>query len=200
MYWYDDGMSLMTNDNIRLFPHDRIVASVFWFIPRWVEPNYLTVLRLLLVPILVVLFLKESWNWALIVFLIAALTDLLDGTLARTRQQITLWGTIADPVADKLLIGSFLGLFLWHGLHPLLAGLLLAVEVLIILNAFRRQRKGYYASANNFGKVKMSLQVLGVLLLFLQLFWFMPWLGMAAHVAFGISLLFALCSLITYGL
>lgn len=190
----------MTNDNIRLYPHDKLVAWLFSFIPRWVEPNHLTVLRLALIPIVLILLWIQSWNWAMAVFSFAAFTDVLDGTLARTRSQITLWGTIADPAADKLLIGTVAIYLILKGLHPVLCIALIVLELLIVVNAFRRQQSGAYASANNYGKAKMFFQVMGVGALLLNQIVVLAWLTPFAVVAFCASLVFALLSLATYGL
>src|SRR6185312_7860159 len=70
-------------------------------------PNVLTVLRILLVPVLVVALLDATPSGdllAAIVFAVASLTDLLDGYLARTRNAITTFGKLMDPIADKLLV------------------------------------------------------------------------------------------------
>jgi CDP-diacylglycerol---glycerol-3-phosphate 3-phosphatidyltransferase len=72
-------------------------------------PNLLTIFRILLVPILVVVLLtkfdgKEWWGFGL--FLVAAVTDLLDGYIARRRQQVTRLGKLLDPAADKILISA----------------------------------------------------------------------------------------------
>src|SRR5580692_12046338 len=72
-------------------------------------PISLTLLRIFFVPIVVVLLLTKGGNmdlWAVGVFLLAAVTDLLDGYLARKRGQITTLGTLLDPIADKLLIAA----------------------------------------------------------------------------------------------
>src|ERR687893_2889290 len=74
-------------------------------------PNVLTVVRILLVPVLVVALLDATPNGSWLaagVFAIAALTDGLDGYLARSRQSITNFGKAMDPVADKLLIAAAL--------------------------------------------------------------------------------------------
>lgn len=190
----------MTNDNIRLYPHDKVVGMIFGFIPRWIEPNHLTVLRLLLIPVVLILLWIQSWEWAMGVFAFAALTDVVDGSLARTRSQITLWGTIADPTADKLLIGTVAIYLVWKGLDPLLCIALIVFELLIVANAFRRQQAGAYASANNYGKTKMFFQVMGVGALLLQLVTPLAWLMPFAVVSFSASLVFAFLSLVTYGL
>src|SRR6266540_1765391 len=70
-------------------------------------PNFLTVLRILLVPVIVVALLAETPNgdaFAAVVFALAAFTDGLDGYIARSRGSITTFGKLMDPLADKLLI------------------------------------------------------------------------------------------------
>src|SRR5919112_4507992 len=70
-------------------------------------PNFLTLVRILLVPVLVVALLQESGHsdlLAAVVFAAASFTDAIDGYLARSRNAITTFGKLMDPVADKLLI------------------------------------------------------------------------------------------------
>ena len=69
-------------------------------------PNSLTILRILLIPVYVGLLVYERFNQALIVLLIAGLTDALDGTIARAANQRTRLGALLDPLADKLLLTS----------------------------------------------------------------------------------------------
>jgi len=75
--------------------------------------NQLTILRMALVPALVVLVLRGQPGWALGVFATAAVTDLLDGAIARWGNQQTRLGAMLDPVADKLLIGSGFVVLTW---------------------------------------------------------------------------------------
>lgn len=80
--------------------------------------NLLTILRMALVPALVVLVLRGAMGWALGVFAVAAVTDLLDGFIARWGNQQTRLGAMLDPVADKLLIGAAFVVLTWgDGLH-----------------------------------------------------------------------------------
>ena len=70
-------------------------------------PNFLTVIRILLIPVFVVLFSDPTPDRSLaaaVVFVVAAVTDLLDGYLARRHSQITRLGRLLDPIADKLLV------------------------------------------------------------------------------------------------
>lgn len=68
--------------------------------------NQLTLLRMLLIPVLALLVIYEQLGWALTVFIIAAITDALDGVLARRAGQKTTLGAWLDPVADKLLVAT----------------------------------------------------------------------------------------------
>ena len=85
----------------------------------WTVPNVLTMLRLVLVPVFAVLFFRGDRKASLAVFIAASLTDLLDGYLARRLNQITDFGKLFDPLADKLMVLTALvcqgiaGVFPW---------------------------------------------------------------------------------------
>lgn len=192
---------LMTNENIRLYPHDRLfAATVLRFIPRSVRPNHITVLRFFLVPFVLWFLWVENWPWALGCFLLAACTDALDGSLARTRKQITTWGTVADPIADKLLIASVVILFVAREVNAAFALIIVLMEALIAIGAMVRARShGSMISANGYGKLKMLFQVIGVTLLLIA-----KLLGFQLVVPFAIgtltvAIIFATVSLVTYG-
>jgi cardiolipin synthase len=70
--------------------------------------NQLTLLRMLLIPVLALLVLYAQMGWALFVFVVAAITDALDGVLARRAGQKTTLGAWLDPMADKLLVATLL--------------------------------------------------------------------------------------------
>ena len=135
-------------------------------------PNALTVLRLVLVPIFVVLGLQsQSWSalWAaFVVFAVAAITDRFDGELARSWGQITDFGRIADPIADKALTLCGFGLLSYQGYLPWWVTILIAVRELGItaMRAFFL-RRGVVVSANQAGKLKTFMQMvaLGMLLI-----------------------------------
>ncbi len=81
-------------------------------------PNILTITRILLLPFLAFALIYEKYDYALIIFLGAGVTDILDGLLARIKKQTTYFGSILDPVADKfLLITSFILMGI-YGLIP----------------------------------------------------------------------------------
>jgi len=135
-------------------------------------PNVLTVLRLVLVPVFVVLGLQsQSWTalWAaFVVFSVAAVTDRFDGELARSWGQITDFGRIADPIADKALTLCGFGLLSYQGYLPWWLTILIAVRELGItaMRAFFL-RRGVVVSANQAGKLKTFMQMvaLGTLLI-----------------------------------
>lgn len=81
--------------------------------PIFTVANQLTMVRMALVPVFVVLALNREFAWALVVFLVAAATDALDGWVARHAHQSTRLGQMLDPVADKLLVGSCYAVLTW---------------------------------------------------------------------------------------
>lgn len=86
--------------------------------PILTVPNQITILRMAAAPLLVVLVLSREYVWALVVYVVAGLTDLLDGLIARFGHQRTTLGAFLDPIADKLLLSSaFLALTWGPGLH-----------------------------------------------------------------------------------
>lgn len=193
---------LMTNDNVRVYFHDRILErTLLRFIPRDVKPNHLTILRALLIPFVLYYLWLERWEVVVPLFLFTALTDVLDGSLARTRKQITMWGTVADPVADKFLIGSVVLLFVAREINIMFAAIIVILELLIVLTAVLKKKRGkQYFSANWYGKVKMLLQCVGVTALLIA-----RWSGIDLFVPFSVGTLsvaiaFAIMSLYTYGL
>jgi cardiolipin synthase len=81
--------------------------------PVFTVANQLTMLRMALVPAFVLLALDREFTWALVVFVVAGLTDALDGYVARHASQSTRLGAMLDPVADKLLAGSAYVVLTW---------------------------------------------------------------------------------------
>jgi CDP-diacylglycerol--glycerol-3-phosphate 3-phosphatidyltransferase len=132
-------------------------------------PNVLTVLRILAVPVIVVALLDESAHGdtlAAAVFAVAALTDGLDGYIARRRQDITTFGQLMDPLADKLLITAALVSLVSLGrLAAWVAMVIIAREFAVTgLRALAAER-GVVIAASWLGKVKTALQVAAVIAL-----------------------------------
>lgn len=147
-------------------------------------PNFLTLLRIFFVPVLVAVLVLDKRQFdiagvavpteyiALAIFLIAALTDLLDGYLARRWKQVTTVGTLLDPIADKLLISSALISLVQVGVVPawmvvLVVGREFAVTGLRSIAA----AEGYTIKASDLGKTKMVAQVIAISLLVLSIHW-----------------------------
>ncbi|MDP1707108.1 MAG: CDP-alcohol phosphatidyltransferase family protein, partial [bacterium] len=85
---------------------DKILQKIFLpVIPRFITPNIVTWFRFVTVPFVAYLFIQESYIIGLLLFIVSAFSDAVDGSLARTRNQVTDWGKMYDPAADKLLIG-----------------------------------------------------------------------------------------------
>ena len=126
-------------------------------------PNVLTVLRILLVPVLVVALLDRTPNGdllAAIVFAIASLTDAVDGYLARSRQWVTTFGKLMDPVADKLLIiGALLALVSLGRVAAWVAMVIIAREFAVTVLRIAATQQGVVIPAGVFGKAKTVLQV-----------------------------------------
>lgn len=191
----------MTNENVRLYWYDRwLAATILRPIPHDVRPNHLTILRGLLIPLVLYYLWHEAWDIVVPLFLFAAFTDVLDGSLARSRKQITMWGTVADPIVDKLLIGTVVILFVAKEVNVAFAAIIIGIELLTGLSAlFRRRHGAAVVSANWYGKIKMLLQVVGVTALLIA-----RWSGLELIVPFSIgtlsvAIVFAVISLYTYG-
>ena len=97
-------------------------------------PNILTIFRILLIPLFVILLLKNLFSYALLVFTIAAISDGLDGLLARYFNQYSVLGAYLDPIADKLLLGSaFVCLAVLKIIPPWLTVIVLSRDILIVI-------------------------------------------------------------------
>ena len=129
-------------------------------------PNILTSLRVLLIPIFVLLFYRTPGTlWSALIFTLTALTDILDGHLARKRKEVTVSGQFLDPVADKLLVASGLILLVEAGRVPAwMAIALIGREIFI--TGFRgiASSQGVMIAAERYGKFKMIFQVIAIII------------------------------------
>lgn len=136
----------------------------------WNLPNYLTMLRLALVPVFGYLLLTDSGQnaaarwWAAVVFVVASLTDLADGAIARKRNLVTTFGKVADPIADKALTGvALLGLSYLGELPWWVTLVILGREVLVTVVRFVVIRHGVIPASRG-GKAKTVTQMTAILL------------------------------------
>jgi CDP-diacylglycerol--glycerol-3-phosphate 3-phosphatidyltransferase len=154
-------------------------------------PNALTVLRILLVPVLVVALLGETPNgdlYAAIVFALASVTDAVDGYLARTRNAITTFGKLMDPVADKLLIlAALLSLVSLERVDAWVAMVIIAREFAVTATRMAATQQGVVIAANWWGKAKTMVQVACVF--FLIAFTDSPtWLDVLVYATVAITI------------
>ena len=135
-------------------------------------PIFLTVVRILLIPVFVVLFSDPTPDRSLaaaIVFVVAAVTDLLDGYLARRHSQITRLGRLLDPIADKLLVLSGLILLVqFDRVAAIVAILIIAREVAVTGVRAISATQGIIIEAETTGKYKMVVQVAAIVFLLLE--------------------------------
>jgi len=121
-------------------------------------PNILTVFRLCMVPVVVILIAQDQMITALVCFLIACGTDLLDGYIARKYGLVTKLGIWLDPLADKLMALCVLITFTCRGIFPLWVTLIVLVkELLMLIGGLIVLRKGYSTPSNRFGKAAALL-------------------------------------------
>jgi CDP-diacylglycerol--glycerol-3-phosphate 3-phosphatidyltransferase len=129
-------------------------------------PNLLTLLRILAVPVVVVALLDGTPHGdmlAAVVFALAALTDGLDGYIARTRDSVTTFGKLMDPLADKLLIIAALVSLVSLGRLPAwVAMVIIARELAVTVLRSIAAERGVVIAASWMGKVKTVLQIAAV--------------------------------------
>lgn len=134
-------------------------------------PNFLTVLRILMIPALVIILLAGHGQKAVlgfIVFMAAAITDMLDGFWARRRKKITVFGQLLDPTADKLLIASaFICLVELGAVPAWMVVIIIGREIAV--SGFRAiaSSSGINIPASFAGKIKMNAETYTVALLIL---------------------------------
>ena len=139
----------------------------------WTIPNILTLLRIILIPVLVLVFyspLHWSYQISATIFGLAAVTDWLDGYLARRLQQLSVFGAFLDPVADKLMVAVALVLLVQDNPSPLFAvpaAIIIGREIAI--SALREWMSEIgertKVAVSIIGKIKTTIQMIAILLL-----------------------------------
>ena len=135
-------------------------------------PISLTLLRIVFMPIVVVLLLTKGGNfdlWAVGVFLLAAVTDLLDGYLARKHGQITTLGILLDPIADKLLTAAaFISLTELHLVPGWMVVIIVGREIAVSGLRSIALAEGFLVEPSELGKTKMVLEVVAITVIILE--------------------------------
>ena len=144
-------------------------------------PNILTIFRIILVPIMVIIpffniqgefFGIPYTYWILnLIFIIASITDHLDGKIARKRNIITTFGKFADPLADKILVLATMLILVEMGKLPAWIPIIVLTREFIV-SGYRLiavQKQGQVIAANIWGKLKTVTQMIAIILMFLDI-------------------------------
>jgi CDP-diacylglycerol--glycerol-3-phosphate 3-phosphatidyltransferase len=164
-------------------------------------PNKITIFRMLMVPVFVVFMLVPSIPYgnaiAAIVFLIAALSDLLDGYIARKNNLVTNFGKFMDPIADKLLVSSALICFVDLKLVPAWVVIIIIAREFII-SGFRliASDNGIVIAASNWAKLKTNVQMVMSVMLIINLDNY--YINLLEQIAIYLAVILAVISLIEY--
>lgn len=166
-------------------------------------PNKLTMLRVILIPVFVIfMFLTEvnaGFRWvAVLIFIVASLTDMADGKIARSRNLVTDFGKFMDPLADKLLVTT--AMICLVQMHP--DNKVFTVVVLVIvarefaISGFRliAAEKGIVIAANYWGKFKTTFQMIMIILMIVNI----PQLAWLTTVVMWVALALTIISFCTY--
>ncbi|MBI2990238.1 MAG: CDP-alcohol phosphatidyltransferase family protein [Candidatus Magasanikbacteria bacterium] len=185
-----------------VFPHDYFMDRfVLRFLPARSTPNGITILRICLTPFVFLVTLYGHYRFGVILFLLTAFTDAIDGSLARTRNKITRFGMLFDPLADKLLIGSMVLLLVFRYLNVFLGIAILGIEIIFIVSALVAKIKFKTVKmADRWGKLKMFFQVIAMSLIMIALLIDFPYLLTVAAWVFGLAIGFAILSLFRHGI
>ena len=164
-------------------------------------PNQLTLLRMIFLPFIVINLVKHDFKWALALFVLAGLSDGLDGLLARTLHQQTVLGQYLDPVADKLLMSTmFLVLSIEHRIpwkYTVVVfsrdvSILLVSGVLFMIAGLRDFRPSIFGKANTAAQVGAIFSVLLLLVVPQQ------WVWIARTTFLRATFLFTIVSAVHY--
>ena len=143
-------------------------------------PNKLTMLRILLIPVMIVfcyigwfkennVFLNVSWLYLIlvIIFVVASLTDFLDGYIARKYNLVTTFGKLADPLADKMLVFSAMAILMLDGLIPMWVFIVILIREFMV-SGIRMVviEKGTVIAAAKLGKWKTFVTMIAIIVLF----------------------------------
>lgn len=161
-------------------------------------PNLLTVIRMVLVPVFVGLYYGGSPAGALFVYLLACVTDALDGYIARRFNQVTAFGKLMDPLADKLMQLSMLFCLASTGYLPWWAlAIMAAKEITMVFGGtFLLKKRNVVVMANWAGKAATVMMIVAIVMIF-------PWhsidvLRSTGHVMLDIAIGFSIFAMVNY--
>ncbi len=186
----------------KIYFTDKILAAtILKLFPASITPNQITIFRFLTIPFLIWFLYVEKYIIAVPLFIISAFSDALDGALARTKNKITNWGKIYDPLADKLLIITTAIIIVPKYLNPILVVLIVFFEVLIVSSVYYREKfKNITIQVTFIAKMKMLFQSLGLTCLLLVGIFSLPFLITISEFFLYVSIVFAFVSFLNYSL
>ncbi len=192
--------NIVARPSMRVTWLDKVLAqSVLKLVPHSIRPNQFTVMRLALTPCVAWLLLTHHYSLGIIIFLFATTTDLIDGALARTRQQITDWGTLYDPIADKFLTIVVAAILMFIHTHWAIPTTIIGVEILLIAyTLWTARRKQVRIQPNLYGKWKGFCLAVGFTLLMGYALSLQVLLRTAAESILVIAIALAIMSAIAY--
>lgn len=169
-------------------------------------PNKLTIFRIILVFIMILVplfsiegeFLSISIEFWIInsIFIIASITDKLDGTIARKTNQVTDFGKFLDPIADKILVISAMVLLVQYGTIPAWIPIIIIIREFVV-SGFRLiavEKNGKVIAANVWGKIKTVTQIIAIILAFININNTNVFFGFVHNDLSGISLVINICT------
>lgn len=153
--------------------------------------NRVTLARIVLIPVVVVVLLARlpNWGpwWAAVLFTLLAATDAVDGYLARSRNEITNFGKLLDPLADKLLVTAALVSLVELGSLPAWAAIVIIAREFIVTGLrMVAVAEGQVIAAGSFGKLKTVLQIIAVVMFIVKDSAPLSWLGASIVTAFNV--------------
>lgn len=165
-------------------------------------PNFLTTLRLLIVPFLAYFLYNEKYIFAIVLFAFGGFTDILDGYIARKYNMITKWGKFFDPLADKFMQITALTLLVMHHFIPIVVlGVVIIKEALMLSGGIMLYRKGKTViGANWYGKLATVIfyfAILATIILSLESL-SNSYTSIAISVALGLAVACTLFALVMY--
>jgi cardiolipin synthase len=164
-------------------------------------PNLLTLLRLIFVPFVVIAVLDGHYGWALTIFVVAGISDGLDGLLARLLEQQTMLGQYLDPIADKLLLSTmFLVLFAAHKIPLTVTVLVFSRDIIIVIICSLLYASGVMRTFKPswLGKANTLAQILTVLLVLLHEINGNYWVAKGRQLGFNVTVTLTVLSGVHY--
>lgn len=182
---------------------DQLFKPLADALPLWITPNGLAVFRLIMVIPIGYFALAGQAIPTAFLLVAAYFTDVLDGVLARSRNQVTKAGAVLDPIADKVIFLVLFWILGWKVLDIRIFTILALIELVFLLTGPifslipTKNLPDRKFGANIFGKLKTIFEVIGLLLLIVYLMHF-PWALIVTEITFGLAIICALASMLRH--